>query len=617
MGTSFLFTLFLLLFGPLCVAGLTLWLPVAVAIHWGFAAVLSAVFSEISFGWGKLAGIYLLSGFFTNFVLAPLPFSRRKIFGPRFYFFLSGIVALLSLDLALIYLSSGWGPVPHFRPPFLHDIERDVVIVNALLRHAGSPYLPNSPFGYQLLWYHWASLPVSLFEGSTSYPFVIGTIHATGVLFLSFLLWAVCVLRPAVAMRWGVGIFLCVLFFSHTDLFNGIRSVIMTGRWGIETDLPAGFPIFFRYSSLKSLTLVAPQHAFGLSFLIFYFLLGQSRVVHASKKREIVRGIYGILAFAASPILFGMVMPLFLLWELATGKLKLFSVMKRAAAFLGGGTLLFRLVCGFWPTVLLSRPDETRALFPSDAESWVLYFPWLWIATLGLPVILWFICLTYRLLQRHRRNLLSSPELWAIAIGVPFFCYIYAHSEIRRYYSLLCVALLFLSTVRLMPHPRLWLASRPMKFVVLGFSGAALFLHGVFLHSYLFRPSTVDQTIPWEDYFGMNQIIKDNYSHLPVMAAADNRLGIEKPLVMQVTTSFCAPVEIAIHTQLTKNQFNTLEKIFHEGNPLPYARSLGYEAILWGPVEERVWGSSMREKYLREDRKIATVGSVSLYRMIQ
>lgn len=611
MVTSFLVTVWLLLLGPLLISGLSSALPIAIVFHWGAASILSGLFRNCEFGTQKIFLVYSLSAFLTYFTLRGLRFSTKGVFSGRVYFLILGVVIALTADLGTIYLSSGWEPVPNFRPPFLHDIERDVVIINSLLRHGMSPYLPHSQFAYQLLWYHWASLPVSLFKGITTYPYVLGVIYATGIIFLSVLIWLAVVLRPSVVLRWKFSLVILLIFFAHTDLFNGIRNVITTGHWGIETDLPAGFPIFFRYSSLKSLCLVAPQHAFGLSFLLTYLVLGKRRLFAKGKKGEYLK--LGILTsgFVASPVLFGMVIPFFFLFEILKNPLKFSSVVSKALASFGFGILFFYVTCGFWPSDLLMRPNGPRILWPEDSFSWRVYFPWLWLATLGIPFVLWVVSFFQRLIQKNRKSL-YSPEVFALVFGVPFFCYIYAHSEIRRYYSLISIALLFLSLVQILPSKKIsrlaW-----FRYSFIGFAGLSLFLHGVFLYSYLFKPSTVDASIPWKDYFQMNQVVKERFQGLPILAAADNRLGIEKPLVMQVTTSFSAPVEIAIHTRLNKDQFESLKKIYYEGDPFPYAKALGYEAILWGPVEERVWGEKIREKYLKEEKRLASTGSVSLY----
>ena len=140
--------------------------------------------------------------------------------------------------------------------------------------------------------------------------------------------------------------------------------------------------------------------------------------------------------------------------------------------------------------------------------------------------------------------------------------------------------------------------------------------HAYFIFCYLGKPSLLDPAIPWQDYFAMNDVIRARFAGEPVLAAVqpgEGNVGLEKPVPMEVTTSFSMPYHTAAHVKLNQEQMVWFRRMNRSGETLAYAAPLGYRYTVWGPVEERVWGERNRRRFIDGNPALARTGSVSLH----
>src|SRR5690606_29733465 len=81
----------------------------------------------------------------------------------------------------------------------------------------------------------------------------------------------------------------------------------------------------------------------------------------------------------------------------------------------------------------------------------------------------------------------------------------------------------------------------------------------------------------------------------------------------EATTSFSAGYHAAVHVRLTPEILDLFTLMQATKETVPFARRLGYRAILWGPVERAVWGESVGKRFLGD--KLAEAGGVALYEL--
>ena len=186
-------------------------LPWLLILHVALLGVLFSIgYNLFGFGWRLYATAQLLSFSILYFSSRYLPPATRPIaFKRSLFFFL--VAFLLSGDLALIFSKNGWGQAGesvYMRPPFQSDSMRNVVVIEALRRHGGAPWLPASAFAYQLFWHHLAGGVLFPFHAPTLFPAVSGITLATSVLFFFLMLSSLFSSRPSLLRRrwrqpWG------------------------------------------------------------------------------------------------------------------------------------------------------------------------------------------------------------------------------------------------------------------------------------------------------------------------------------------------------------------------------------------------------------------------------
>jgi hypothetical protein len=594
--------------------------PFGVGLEIALLGFLSVIFHKLPYGWtkyGLVSGLASTGAFLVlEIVGRRAVFLPKRIFSSKALWVLCSISFLVCLDNAIIFQKQGFrwdGGETYFRPPLHDDMERHTLVTNALIRHEGSPLLVNGKFLYQLTWHHLTAFFASLVPYENSrYHLVEGVSWATGVLFVFVLLWAFYLWRPVLFLRWRWGALALLLLFSHVDIYHFVTSSLFSGTHGIEADWSYAEPSFIRYFSLKLILLTAPQHA-GFFLLLTLYLVSQSFF------RRSPSGVGRLLEvfFLVSLFIFSPLMSAF--FFLPFGVVEVFRSLRerrapvtflaRAISGFALGYVFHFLLFGFWPHQLTQRPGTSSLVFLNTDWEHILLLPLLALGTAGI------LGMISPFLRPYRRT--GAWAFGTLLLGLVLFHYGVTDTEVRRHFSMVSAFVAAVLLVTQMPSPRVFWRRREGRVAIASLALVAIAFHGYYLYCYLGKPSAIDPKIPWKDYFAMNKVIEAEHPGLPVIGAVDPKgVGNDYPVAMQVTPSFSMPNHAVIHTAVTEEKFKVLRKIMASGDVAPYALSLGYKAILWGPVEETAWGERVKRRFIKESELIAKTGSVGLYRLV-
>lgn len=590
MTLAFLFCLASLFLPPLVwlrqYPGKYLWLLAAHALFLGAAFSLGA--SALGLGWPLYVTAQVVSLCLVRLTLREPKLQLRPVANQRLVvFFVLALVA--SADLFVILQRNGWGVAGesvYFRPPLQSDNERNAVVIEALRRQGGSPFLPASRFAYQLYWHYLAGGLLFPFQSPTIFSAVSGATLATAVFFYFLCLGMLHVARPGLFRRRWV-LFGMLFFLSvHADLFQMLWSWVTRHELGIEFDWSAQHG-FYRNFSLKAATLTSPQHA---------FVFGLTCVFLSVKSWQ--RYLLVIGSYVCSPVLallfYG---PYFLIEWLLEGR-----KLKRLLLYVG--VLTFALVT--YAIILHSNPFEIffravrfhRHWGLSEPSVWLL-LPLAWLACMGVPGL---VATAWAIGPKW-----DWTKLWLVGVSALIFL-VAADTEVRRHYSMLFALVLPFFLLRHWPQEWTSLQKAFVGTMVTLSVGA----HGYFLYCMVGKPSHIDPQIPWKDYFALNQFLR---SHLPgeaVLAAANPiKVGLDMPIVMEAASSFSMREHAFIHSRVTPRQRALFNTVSYAEDVVTLGKELGYRYIAWGPVEEFTWGERVRRRFLGD--RLFRQGSVGLF----
>jgi len=546
---------------------------------------------KLPFGAFKLGLIVL--GAFVLTHLSLRGFSARDRVPKKIWWIgLAALSTFTFFDLFVVLARQGWEPLlgtgPYFRAPFNNDGERNVILIEALLRGTANPFLPHTKLTYQLLWHHAVAPMVALFPGPERFAAVCGAVLASGVTGFSILLWALSQVSPRFFLR-PAGWILAAVFLFNADLYHFLESLWVLGKPGIEADWSIP-PLFIHYFPLKLTGLLSSQHLFFLVWLSMYLAI-----------RTSLRFFFFGLCWIASPPLFIFFFPFYFLANRV-------QIPRHALVFVIA-CLIHTLALGFAPWLLFTRQGVQRPqLWDAAGWTWPLlpFAGFLVVGLLGLVI-----AITGAALWKQRK--LSLAKGWEGAIfflAIPLSHYVYTMQELRRHFALLAFFAALFWIIRYFPRLTPRLKSRvALSCLVVGAA-----LHGYFLYCFLGKPNQIDVSIPWKDYLAMKETIRNRFPGLSTLAAVHpTALGTICPPIMETTTSFASPLSASVHTILTNDKIAPLKKIILAGDAAPYGKRLGYRAILWGPAEEKVWGEKTRARFIHAKAELAREGSVGLY----
>jgi hypothetical protein len=600
-----------------------IFLPMSIILNYALIGVSSALsFKYIDFGWLKYICVISVSLFFVYLILRYFNvtnlLSFKECYDLKWILFFA-CVALMAI-VANFYVLNKQGfnfdnpQNSYFRNPFHSDNQRNVIIVNALIRGDGSPFLPGTELAYQVFWHHSTALFVSLMEAPSNYRFVQGVTLATGFILFFVVFWMLYLLRPEFFSNIRISVLFLIIFITHTDIFHLLYSFFFTRGLGTEADGGCRV-ILFRSFSLNITTLTAPQHTLFLIFLTLYLVIFERR-----KKTHPCYWIHSLvfcLCFTASPILSILFFPFFFFHEW----LKLFKKREKKTICLfpvkWTGAILLAIVfhwfvLRFSPLDLFLRKGIVDLNLQLTGIGGYLHLPLILIVSAGIPGIIASIIILYNFVLHNFLN--KKDVFWAhysatVLITGSFVAnYIITNHEVRRHFSILLSLIVIIYIVRTIPikqvfHKISWISSLVIAVII------ACYLTIFLAYCYTSRSNLLNPKINYMDYFSVNKIIKRRYPNQPVMAASVSGLGCRLPIVMEVATSFSRIPDIFVHSKVSSVQYELLT-----ANKLDMKR-LGYKLILWGPIEKMVWDKKMTEQIFKKQNLLETCGSVQLYRL--
>ncbi len=561
-------------------------------------------------GWPQFLGAWCFSAIGTYFTARTLTLRLNRPLNAPFFLSAIALLALVSIaDDAFILTKQAW---PYLRPPIQSDLERHLILIKALVRRTGSPFLPHSSFLFQLIWDQMAAVFFVPFNPSISFEWLKGFVLFTGFLLYFFLYWAAFLIRPALLLNRKALALLGLFLLLHSDAFNLVLSFLVNGHAGIEADWSFVEPLFFRNFSVKFLVLTCPHHA-------FFFLFASLFLVLLRREKKLLNGWGGftlfLFAFLSSPLFTAVLFVPFYLY-LHICETKEHSPWLRVAGrnFLLGGIVYF-FVNGYSAHLLVFRPGATQWAFLSALPWQWLALPTVLIGNLGIQGILLSGLILFCLFKRSDRFWGSYSALFLVGGSLCFF-YLATDPEVRRHFSILSSGVALFALLDLIPRGRKWLNRSAIQVPLAVMALMGIGIHGYFLYAYVGKETILSKEIAWNDYFAMNEALEKIYPAMPIIAAVDSEgLGLSFPLAMRVTSSFASALDATVHTRINMRQEDLLRRTERAGSVAPYGELLGYQAILWGPVEKRVWGERVKKRFIREDKLLVRMGDVGLYEL--
>ncbi len=596
----------------------------------------SLLFNALSFGWTKYAIVITCSSMLVYFALRWFHmnhvFVNRRILDGRVLLVISILAFIANADNFIILSKQGLFDIepPYFRPGLVSDPVRNVIIVNALIRGDGSPFLPGSEFSYQLLWYQFAALFAAPFATAQNFRLVSGVTMMQGYLLFFYLFWAVSIMRPGLVLRYrsAVFAFVAVIIAAHADSYNYfIRGCIEAdGSCG-----PTGYRYFVRNFSTELATLASPQHVFFLIPLVIFY--ATNRLLQDRHRTAPTHRITLFTAmFLSSPIMSAFFLPSYLTYHyvfLATKRRysRLLPTIFEVIAILIVGVLLFWGTTRTSPLDLFTRPSSAGlVIFPfgMDFQDSIMH---LFFSLVQIPrIVIWgfgvtglvaVLLLLVQLYKCAKGNWISTEtyHYTFMVLGTMYlFYFIVTHGEIRRHVVILLSPVIVLLILKLLPSWR----KLHRSIMYLGIFWIVLilsvYLHGVYIYAYTMKPSVLTTEIDWNDYACMNKKIFRHHADKPTLAAAGG--GLIFPPVMEVTSSFAKPEDAYAHSRMPAGGYLiTLRQIEDGASPVESAYELGFKNIIWGPLEDAQWSREEKEAVIGDATALETCGKVSLYRI--
>jgi len=628
--TVFLPVVLLVYVGGRLRSGALRYIPLGVVSQLFFLSlVAAAIYPFIGFGWLKYVTCVLAATLLTGLALHAIDKSGlldpAEAGPPRFLVVFALIAFIAVLDGFYILASQGFvGDHPaYFRAPFHSDNQRNLILINSLIRGEGSPFLPGAQHAYQMFWYHGAAVLVSLFDAASGYGFVSGYTLFTAYLFYFILFWSLHVLRPDVFQRYWVLIPLVIVFVAHTEIYNMVWSWLQTGQFALEADGSFANRLY-RSFSIKGATLTAPQH---IAFLtIFVASLASFRLVAANKQRAVLwyKAGCSLMGFMVSPLLWAMSFPCYFIYDITLylkERGRLIRAMARYTAIMAAAILL--AAAAYWIVLRVSPVDifmrsgsEQTIMFATDSiwqfSKDALKSPVILVRILGVLAVLLMIFALKKIYEGALRTIYNEYLVVLLILFIASNLILY-NGEIRRHATLVAnLAAISLVTIYV---PSLKAAPEEgfTKYLLIASAIISIGVQSFFVLSFTQKPSVISSDIVWSDYYCINKVIATEHGHAPALGAVGE--GLRFPVVMEATASFARPEDTYAHSNVSPDKIALLDKLKAGQTSVGLADQLGIRLIVWGPVEDRAWGEQARTQVAESGRLLHACGTVSLYGM--
>lgn len=618
-------------------------LPFSIIVNFGMVGVFAPMFLKLPFSTSLrffvvwcVCGVF--SGVFVYFLEKKIP--CKKYFSNSVLAFLAILAVFSCVDSAYIFSKQGFSPElnnSYFRAPFNSDNERNLIIVNALHRDGKSPFFPDTQFSYQIFWHNIAVLAVSPLPSVFSrYGQVQGATLATGMVFFFSLFWMLFVFQPALRGNLWIVAGLFIVFCFHSDIYHFGYSMIMNGVPAIEADGSIHY-MTMRNFSVKLMSITSPQHTLFFVFLSAFLVTQRLRLGSA-----VLEAAVFILAFLASPILSAMFFGLYFFHGAAEIVIRgLFlendggSIGSRFRKTVSGLIKyvgwIFMLLFSAWIAYQFVMKNSPVALFVRGAggsgglldlsfgnllrfPERLLEIPRLFAGTLGVQGIVVLMAVLANLYGslRKRWRLIWDPSATILVLGTLGVYYYVNDTEVRRHFAIVAAftALTFIVCnavqLRRVGH-KIW------NLLLVALCVLSVGLEGYFMYCFTGKENVLAANVNWGDYFAMNRALEAKYPGACVLAAAG--FGLRFPIAMEAATSFAMPADAVVHSKLNPAQTRFLQSSVTDEQIIKSARKIGYELIIWGPVEDKVWGRSLKEDLAKPGSLLERTGAVSLYRI--
>lgn len=627
------------------------YVPIGITFQFITIGIVAALlYQPLGYGLPKFLLVVLISTLFVAYLFEKirhnqLRFSSR-VHTHRVLWILFLLALIGTLDNFLVAGLEGYhaGEI-YFRPPFNSDPQRNVFLVNALIRHDGSPFLPGATILYQTLWYHFGALFVSLFNAQTNFGLVLGVAVATSYFFFFIVLWAIYSTRPSLILRYWLAVPLLIIIFSHADVYYFLKGLLATGHPCIvadgSCDVLLGPERHFEPFSLKNAALISPQHVFFVMGLIVYLSGSRYRLFylpsqalarnpplssihhgHIDTAAPIHSRVLLVMMFLASPILSALVLPFFIFYDFAIIIWRRHWRDAIVYVFLLCGLLVIALVI-YRVTLdesairLFHRPYVTGVeggrILQSFFEDWTripAFFltPVALIGGLGILGISAIVCVLSTLHKRTVRRLIA-PEVVVLIVAAYYTNYVLGHAEVKRHVAIVLPAIGALAVSSLMVMSA-W-RSAIHRIVASSLAAVALVLHGYYLYSYTLKPSLISSAIPWKDYYCINGVISERYPSWPALAAIG--AGLRFPLVAESAPSYARHEDATTHSRLRDETSRVIHLNLNGVHITELAGNLGIRLVVWGPVEDGAWGMKIKDRIVGGRKALERCGSVGLY----
>jgi hypothetical protein len=547
------------------------------------------------------------------------------------------IIALLSTagiaDCSYIFSAQNWGAdgsAAHVVSPMQLDPRRNANVALALLRGSDTLFLPGSRLLHQVFWYHGgASLLGALPDELSRYHQMAGITLATGWVLYATMLWAVLVIRPGL-LAWPIAAFA----FAAILLLDGRiddTNVLLRMIAGIDPTNPDSVN-YLQYFSIKLLALTAPHHAL---FAAFFAGVVVTRLnSHPTRAWRLPPWAFlTVFATLTSPVLAAIAFPFYfaaesILW--IRGGIR--ECLLRTTDILFVGVLAFAA-----HAVVLRFPLHELFLRTGAVELQTLWngfrpplrlAPGAFAIANGVVGALFTLGIALCGMRSVHRVLDARARRWLLVTGMAtlltfaFWNGVVTDVELRRHASMITAILASIFVVALFASLTPTLRQRPW-IAALAFAWTATALAQDYrLTRSLTDPgrSAIATDIPWIDYYAANAYLRAHRQTATVFAASGE--GIVLPIANEVATAIASKLAILAHQKVSPALSEFLNARTNKGafdageiteQRIAEARKLGFDTVVWGPVEEHVWGFVGRNSLLTSARLIARFGQVGVF----
>jgi hypothetical protein len=301
-----------------------------------------------------------------------------------------------------------------------------------------------------------------------------------------------------------------------------------------------------------------------------------------------------------------------------------------SAGVIVGALILHQLFLNFSIVELFTRPRVTASgsrLFGIDLfgegggfatlRGLVTLIP----EALGVVGLVFGVALVVAAFTQPRRLLDPLPVAWLL--GLLTWNLIFVGDEIQRHFSMIAAVMALVGIGLLLPRTFVFLRSFNVGFVAI--AGIALYLHSYFVHSFAHGGKSLPIAVSWPDYFCVGNLIRAKYPGLAVVTRiADD---FELPIAAEFTTAMVWSQVAFVHQRVGYADAAIFDRINSRDDKQSFERNmltrprqtldallrLGFNGLVWGPIEENGWGPKVREALTSSAGFLGSCGRVSLY----